>query len=188
MEIHCSQFFTSPSDCYGYYLLFIETHRSLTYGLLYENTLTFVNITYWISSIVRTSFSLIVYPCVFLVFLSRYTCSLPSFLHRNFPLIIYTTFSSRTHTKRTSLWHVSSLTRAFNYSLPPFPLSRPRLSPTWKVSERALRAITSDRLRRLAQPRLHAAGWQPEHLQLNPVSWRKRFPISCWPCRRWCSS
>ncbi|XP_062413268.1 sperm microtubule associated protein 2 [Pungitius pungitius] len=50
------------------------------------------------------------------------------------------------------------------------PLSCPRLSPTWKVSEWALRAVASDRLRRLAQPRLHAAGWQPEPPQPNSLN------------------
>ncbi|XP_068456059.1 sperm microtubule associated protein 2 [Clinocottus analis] len=47
------------------------------------------------------------------------------------------------------------------------------LSPIWEVSEWALRAVTSDRLCRLARPRAPAADWQPERpllARLNRVT------------------
>lgn len=40
-------------------------------------------------------------------------------------------------------------------------LSVTRVSPTWEVSQCALRAVPSERLCCLAQPRLPAADWQP---------------------------
>ncbi|XP_044023294.1 theg spermatid protein isoform X2 [Siniperca chuatsi] len=56
--------------------------------------------------------------------------------------------------------------------LPPLPVccSFPRLSPIWEVSEWALRAVASDRLCSLAQPRALAAGWQPNHPLLAPLN------------------
>ncbi|XP_069566674.1 sperm microtubule associated protein 2 [Brachyistius frenatus] len=44
------------------------------------------------------------------------------------------------------------------------------ISPIWKVNERALRAVASERLRSLAQPRAPAAGWQPARPLLAPLS------------------
>ncbi|XP_044023295.1 theg spermatid protein isoform X3 [Siniperca chuatsi] len=44
------------------------------------------------------------------------------------------------------------------------------LSPIWEVSEWALRAVASDRLCSLAQPRALAAGWQPNHPLLAPLN------------------
>ncbi|XP_075304779.1 sperm microtubule associated protein 2-like [Odontesthes bonariensis] len=44
------------------------------------------------------------------------------------------------------------------------------VSPTWEVSERALRAVPSKRLCSLAQPRAPVAGWRPDHLLLAPLS------------------
>ncbi|XP_034530887.1 theg spermatid protein [Notolabrus celidotus] len=44
------------------------------------------------------------------------------------------------------------------------------LSPTWEVSEWALRAVASDRLCSLAQPRMPAAEWQPDRLLLVPLN------------------
>ncbi|XP_008303185.1 sperm microtubule associated protein 2 [Stegastes partitus] len=44
------------------------------------------------------------------------------------------------------------------------------VSPIWDVSEWALRAVPSERLRRLAQPRAPAAGWQPDRPLLLPLS------------------
>ncbi|XP_028294435.1 sperm microtubule associated protein 2 [Gouania willdenowi] len=43
-------------------------------------------------------------------------------------------------------------------------------SPTWEVSQWALKAVPSDRLCSLAQPRRPAAGWQHERLLLVPLS------------------
>ncbi|KAK7904018.1 hypothetical protein WMY93_016625 [Mugilogobius chulae] len=45
-----------------------------------------------------------------------------------------------------------------------------RLNPEWKVSEWALKAVPSQRLCRLALPRLPAAEWQPERPLLGPLS------------------
>lgn len=44
-----------------------------------------------------------------------------------------------------------------------------RLSPIWKVSQWALRAVPSERLCKLAQPRPPAAGWQPGRPLPTPV-------------------
>lgn len=49
-------------------------------------------------------------------------------------------------------------------------LSLHRLSPIWEVSEWALRAVPSERLCSLAQPRVPAVGWQPDRPLLAPVS------------------
>ncbi|KAJ0063006.1 hypothetical protein NL108_010277, partial [Boleophthalmus pectinirostris] len=45
-----------------------------------------------------------------------------------------------------------------------------RMSPEWKVSEWALKAVPSQRLCRLALPRLPAEEWQPERPLLVPLS------------------
>ncbi|XP_067470716.1 sperm microtubule associated protein 2 isoform X1 [Thunnus thynnus] len=45
-----------------------------------------------------------------------------------------------------------------------------RLSPVWEVSEWALRAVPSERLCRLAQPRAPAVGWQSDRPLLFPLS------------------
>ncbi|KAK9533875.1 hypothetical protein VZT92_008968 [Zoarces viviparus] len=45
-----------------------------------------------------------------------------------------------------------------------------RLSPIWEVSEWALRAVPSDRLCGLAQPRPPAAGWQQERPLLTGLN------------------
>ncbi|XP_051239398.1 theg spermatid protein [Dicentrarchus labrax] len=44
------------------------------------------------------------------------------------------------------------------------------LSPIWEVSECALRAVASNRLCSLAQPRAPAAGWQPDRPILVPLN------------------
>ncbi|XP_026176736.1 sperm microtubule associated protein 2 isoform X2 [Mastacembelus armatus] len=44
------------------------------------------------------------------------------------------------------------------------------LSPVWEVSEWALRAVASQRLCRLAQHRIPAAGWQPDRPLLAPLN------------------
>ncbi|KAG7225882.1 hypothetical protein INR49_014310 [Caranx melampygus] len=44
------------------------------------------------------------------------------------------------------------------------------LSPIWEVSEWALKAVPSDRLCGLAQPRVPAVGWQPDRPLLAPLS------------------
>ncbi|XP_036928214.1 theg spermatid protein [Acanthopagrus latus] len=44
------------------------------------------------------------------------------------------------------------------------------LSPTWEVSERALRAVASNRLCSLAQPRAPVAGWRPDRTLLAPLN------------------
>uniref|UniRef100_UPI0037E7A106 sperm microtubule associated protein 2 n=1 Tax=Semicossyphus pulcher TaxID=241346 RepID=UPI0037E7A106 len=44
------------------------------------------------------------------------------------------------------------------------------LSPIWEVSEWALRAVASDRLCTLAQPRLPVSDWQPDRLLLAPLN------------------
>ncbi|XP_067470717.1 sperm microtubule associated protein 2 isoform X2 [Thunnus thynnus] len=44
------------------------------------------------------------------------------------------------------------------------------LSPVWEVSEWALRAVPSERLCRLAQPRAPAVGWQSDRPLLFPLS------------------
>uniref|UniRef100_A0A8D3DKZ5 Sperm microtubule associated protein 2 n=1 Tax=Scophthalmus maximus TaxID=52904 RepID=A0A8D3DKZ5_SCOMX len=43
-------------------------------------------------------------------------------------------------------------------------------SPMWEVSELALRAVPSERLCRLAQPRVPAAGWQPDRPLLTALN------------------
>ncbi|KAK2891988.1 hypothetical protein Q8A73_017653 [Channa argus] len=43
-------------------------------------------------------------------------------------------------------------------------------SPIWEVSEWALRAVASERLCSLAQPRVPAAGWQPDRPLLVPLN------------------
>ncbi|XP_041669148.1 theg spermatid protein [Cheilinus undulatus] len=43
-------------------------------------------------------------------------------------------------------------------------------SPTWEVSEQALRAVPSERLCHLAKPRVCATGWQPDRLLLAPLN------------------
>ncbi|KAJ0009262.1 hypothetical protein NQD34_016677, partial [Periophthalmus magnuspinnatus] len=45
-----------------------------------------------------------------------------------------------------------------------------RLNPEWRVSALALKAVPSQRLCRLALPRLPAAEWQPERPLLAPLS------------------
>ncbi|XP_053700586.1 theg spermatid protein [Synchiropus splendidus] len=45
-----------------------------------------------------------------------------------------------------------------------------RPSPVWPVSPRALQAVPSERLCKLAQPKTPAAGWQPELPLLTPLS------------------
>ncbi|XP_039993756.1 theg spermatid protein isoform X2 [Xiphias gladius] len=44
------------------------------------------------------------------------------------------------------------------------------LSPIWEVGEWALRAVPSKQLCNLAQPRVPAAGWQPDRTLLAPLS------------------
>ncbi|XP_074547496.1 sperm microtubule associated protein 2 [Halichoeres trimaculatus] len=44
------------------------------------------------------------------------------------------------------------------------------LSPVWEVSEWALRAVASDRLCSLAQPRAPVADWQPDRPLLAPLN------------------
>ncbi|XP_029981846.1 sperm microtubule associated protein 2 [Sphaeramia orbicularis] len=46
----------------------------------------------------------------------------------------------------------------------------PSLSPIWEVSERALRAVPSERLCRLARPRAPVAAWQPDRPLLAPLN------------------
>ncbi|XP_073339218.1 sperm microtubule associated protein 2 [Pagrus major] len=48
--------------------------------------------------------------------------------------------------------------------------SQVTLSPIWEVSERALRAVASNRLCSLARPRAPVAGWQPDRPPLAPLS------------------
>ncbi|XP_026195952.1 theg spermatid protein [Anabas testudineus] len=43
-------------------------------------------------------------------------------------------------------------------------------SPIWEVTEWALRAVPSERLCRLAQPQVPAAGWRPDRPLLAPLS------------------
>ncbi|KAF1374666.1 hypothetical protein PFLUV_G00231470 [Perca fluviatilis] len=44
------------------------------------------------------------------------------------------------------------------------------ISPVWEVSEWALKAVPSNRLCSLAQPRAPAVGWQPDRLLLAPLN------------------
>ncbi|XP_054470595.1 theg spermatid protein [Anoplopoma fimbria] len=62
---------------------------------------------------------------------------------------------STTKTELTPRW--SELCRSKKF------LTQFTLSPIWEVSEWALRAVPSDRLCSLAQPRAPAVGWQPDH-------------------------
>lgn len=74
---------------------------------------------------------------------------------------------------RSCIWTVSALVCLLSALLLPallISLSFPRRSPIWEVTEWALRAVPSKRLCRLAQPRVPAAGWQPDRPLLAPVS------------------
>ncbi|KAM7403353.1 hypothetical protein PAMA_004009 [Pampus argenteus] len=53
-----------------------------------------------------------------------------------------------------------------------------RLSPTWEVSKWALRAVPSERLCSLAQPRAPTAGWQPDHQLLFPLSRASQMAVA----------
>ncbi|XP_039993757.1 theg spermatid protein isoform X3 [Xiphias gladius] len=67
------------------------------------------------------------------------------------------------------LFRFSFLSSHLHPTLPAsFPL--PRLSPIWEVGEWALRAVPSKQLCNLAQPRVPAAGWQPDRTLLAPLS------------------
>uniref|UniRef100_UPI003AB096E9 sperm microtubule associated protein 2 n=1 Tax=Centroberyx gerrardi TaxID=166262 RepID=UPI003AB096E9 len=72
---------------------------------------------------------------------------------------------STTKIELTPRW--SQLCRSKNSST---DLTQTRVSPVWEVSEQALRAVPSRRLCCLAQPRLPAAGWQPDRRLLAPPS------------------
>ncbi|XP_034714873.1 theg spermatid protein [Etheostoma cragini] len=52
------------------------------------------------------------------------------------------------------------------------------ISPVWKVSEWALKAVPSNRLCSLAQPRNPAVGWQQDHLLLAPLSRGTRTAVA----------
>ncbi|XP_041827530.1 theg spermatid protein [Melanotaenia boesemani] len=53
-------------------------------------------------------------------------------------------------------------------------------SPIWEVSEWALRAVPSKRVCNLAQPRTHAAGWQPDRPLLVPLSRASLTAVASW--------
>ncbi|XP_070776837.1 sperm microtubule associated protein 2 [Enoplosus armatus] len=69
---------------------------------------------------------------------------------------------STTKTELTPCW--SELCRSKKFC------TQVALSPIWEVSEWALRAVASDRLCSLAQPRAPAAGWQPNRPLLAPLN------------------
>lgn len=50
----------------------------------------------------------------------------------------------------------------------------------WEVSELALRAVPSERLCHLAQPRVPAAGWQPDRPLLTAVSNTHTHTLFSW--------
>ncbi|KAM7376102.1 hypothetical protein PAMP_005849 [Pampus punctatissimus] len=52
------------------------------------------------------------------------------------------------------------------------------LSPTWEVNKWALRAVPSERLCSLAQPRAPTAGWQPDRQLLFPLSRASQMAVA----------
>ncbi|XP_015254964.1 theg spermatid protein [Cyprinodon tularosa] len=69
---------------------------------------------------------------------------------------------STTQIELTSRWSDLTSRKIFNTQIP--------LSPIWEVSKWALRAVPSERLCKLAQPRPPAPGWQPGRPLPTPVS------------------
>ncbi|XP_028421176.1 sperm microtubule associated protein 2 [Perca flavescens] len=69
---------------------------------------------------------------------------------------------STTKTELTPRW--SELCRSKKF------YAQVTISPVWEVSEWALKAVPSNRLCSLAQPRAPAVGWQPGRLLLSPLN------------------